>query len=397
MNFTRALFTKGFAVIAQQTSFRRGFLSVSTKIPSNNFYCSTKVLSLPGNLRSQKIHTQKATVLGLQSKKRITRKKRNEEEDIAAQGFFNVTAFSTAEQYDLEALVCGLEEQNLYAAKKFFSTDNLGAEQDVLYVTAKYMVNGEARDIFFFREGSVVMWNFNELEANNVLSFLKPYEKDSYLEPLVKGESEIMPYTYVGIPDEDENTPSSNTQALFKNGNFFLTKGDQVFLEKYTFSNAMATSIKLGIWEATLERFIDNMQYLTDDLKKGRRIKIDRAEALRLTGELFALRHMINLSSDLLDTPDFYWDREELELLYSQVCSYFSINRRTKVMNEKINHCVELAELISHNLNDKHHIRLEWMIIILIMVEVCFEILHHMERNYEKDVEGSAADVPKAH
>lgn len=49
-------------------------------------------------------------------------------------------------------------------------------------------------------------------------------------------------------------------------------------------------------------------------------------------------------------------------------------------MNEKLNHCIELADLISSNLNDKHHIRLEWMIIVLIMVEVAFEAIHYVER-----------------
>lgn len=51
-----------------------------------------------------------------------------------------------------------------------------------------------------------------------------------------------------------------------------------------------------------------------------------------------------------------------------------------QVMNEKLNHCVELADLITSNLNDAHHIRLEWMIIILIMVEVVFEFIHYFER-----------------
>lgn len=51
-----------------------------------------------------------------------------------------------------------------------------------------------------------------------------------------------------------------------------------------------------------------------------------------------------------------------------------------QVMNEKLNHCVELAELVSFNLNDAHHIRLEWMIIILIMVEVLFEFLHYADK-----------------
>ncbi|KAJ8947511.1 hypothetical protein NQ314_008589 [Rhamnusium bicolor] len=105
-----------------------------------------------------------------------------------------------------------------------------------------------------------------------------------------------------------------------------------------------------------------------------------REEVLRKHGELFALRHYLNLSSDVLDTPDFYWENEQFENLYNQVCAYFCISKRTRVMNEKINHCVALIELLSTHLSDKHHIRLEWMIIVLIMVEVAFETIHYIDR-----------------
>lgn len=57
-------------------------------------------------------------------------------------------------------------------------------------------------------------------------------------------------------------------------------------------------------------------------------------EVLRKSGQLFALRHVINLSSDLLDTPDFYWDRDDLEKLYQKVYTYFCINRRTRVSQQ---------------------------------------------------------------
>ena len=42
-------------------------------------------------------------------------------------------------------------------------------------------------------------------------------------------------------------------------------------------------------------------------------------------------RHQINLYSDLLMTPDFYWDREDLEMLYNTTCNYLDVGRRTKV------------------------------------------------------------------
>ncbi|XP_055380380.1 required for meiotic nuclear division protein 1 homolog [Condylostylus longicornis] len=309
--------------------------------------------------------------------KRDPANKKSKQDSFKAQGFFNVNAYTTAEEYDLENLLLGIEEQELYTPKKFFSTDYLGAQQDVLYVRAKYEVDKEPRDIFFFREGVIVLWNCDSLENNNVLNFIKNYEKDRYLKPLIQGESEVMPYAYV----------SENEKAKFKDSTFYLSQQEDNFLEKYTFSNALSTTIKLGIWEAILDRYINSLHFITEDLKKGRKIKITRAELLRKTGELFALRHSINLSSDLLDTPDFYWDREELENLYNQVCNYFSISRRTRVMNEKLNHCIELADLVSSNLNDAHHVRLEWMIIILIMVEVAFEIVHYADRYYESKME----------
>lgn len=107
----------------------------------------------------------------------------------------------------------------------------------------------------------------------------------------------------------------------------------------------------------------------------GKKIQLSRHDVFRKTGNLFALRHHINLDSDLLDTPDFYWDRHELEKLFSSTYHHLSISRRTRIMNEKLNHCIELMELLSSHLNDIHHVRLEWMIIILILVEVCFLIV----------------------
>jgi glutathione synthase len=115
-------------------------------------------------------------------------------------------------------------------------------------------------------------------------------------------------------------------------------------------------------------------------MKEGKKITLTRDEVFRKTGQLFALRHRINLSSDLLDAPDFYWDRHELEKLFMDTIRHLNINKRTKIMNEKLSHCVELMELLASHLNDIHHVRLEWMIIILIMVEVVFEFIHYAER-----------------
>ena len=45
----------------------------------------------------------------------------------------------------------------------------------------------------------------------------------------------------------------------------------------------------------------------------------------------FLFRHEINLYSDLLLTPDFYWERDDLEPLYTKTCAYLEIPKRTMV------------------------------------------------------------------
>ena len=100
---------------------------------------------------------------------------------------------------------------------------------------------------------------------------------------------------------------------------------------------------------------------------------------LQKTGEIFAIRHSVNLSSDLLDTPDFYWDREVLEQLYNKTSRLLILRKRTEVMNKKMDYCLEFMEVLRDSLNIKHSHNLEWKIIYLIMISVFFEAWHFIK------------------
>lgn len=67
---------------------------------------------------------------------------------------------------------------------------------DVIHAVAKYEIGHEPRELYFFREGTVVMWNVPDLESGNILQFLKHYEENSYTLELIHAESELMTYTY---------------------------------------------------------------------------------------------------------------------------------------------------------------------------------------------------------
>ncbi|KAK3861339.1 hypothetical protein Pcinc_044504 [Petrolisthes cinctipes] len=280
---------------------------------------------------------------------------------------WQVTAYATADEYNLDKLLAGLNQQGLYTASTMTSD---ATESSVLHAVATYRLETEQREIYFFREGSVVFWNVAELERFNVLKFLKEYEEGKYNGETVLEECESLSYKYSEGP--------SRTKLL--HDKILLNPEGQTNLEKYTFSNALAMSVKLGIWEASLDKYIDNIEYVSEELSKTGHVVLTQDQVLQRMGQLFALRHLINLSSDLLDIPDFYWEHEQLEQLYRRTSDHLSVSKRTSVMNVKLNHCLELMELLKSHLNDRHSARLEWIIIILIMVEVAFELLHLIER-----------------
>ncbi|XP_037791642.1 required for meiotic nuclear division protein 1 homolog isoform X1 [Penaeus monodon] len=314
---------------------------------------------------------------------------------------WQVTAYATADEYDLNELLDGLTHQGLYISAginpgnttndKMSTAPGMHSDShahlssksglhapshsvpdasDVLHMVATYRVETENREIYFFREGSVVFWNVPEIERDNVLRFLKKYETGRYDEEAVEEECESLTYAYSDLP----------TKTRLVKDKIMLNTEGQTDLEKYTFSNAMAMSVKLGIWESSLDKYIEKIEYVSEELSKTGCVVLTQDQVLQKMGQLFALRHLINLSSDLLDTPDFYWDHAELEQLYQKMANHLNISKRTSVMNVKLGHCVELMELLKSHLNEKHSARLEWIIIILIMVEVGFELLHYIER-----------------
>lgn len=70
------------------------------------------------------------------------------------------------------------------------------ASPDAIQAVAKYEIENEPREIYFFREGTVVMWNITDLECSNILQFLKNYEDSAYSNSLVQAEGELVHYTY---------------------------------------------------------------------------------------------------------------------------------------------------------------------------------------------------------
>jgi uncharacterized Rmd1/YagE family protein len=75
-----------------------------------------------------------------------------------------------------------------------------------------------------------------------------------------------------------------------------------------------------------------------------------------MQGKLFLIRQLIILRSELLDTPDFYWGREDLETLHYETFNDLNIPKRTRVMEKKLKECCEMVALLSEQVMPETHL-----------------------------------------
>lgn len=257
------------------------------------------------------------------------------------------SCFCTASSYDIPRLFHHL--QNVGSTQQF---------RDVVHVQIKDDIYIKG-DIFYFPYGAIVCWGFTEEEEKDIVHSVKEFER----EPNAKSELDEFTFTYgetVKI-EEDE-----------------ITLHNKSALTKLSISHGLAQSVKLTIFEELIQKTIDNTKQLPIDLARKGKIKLSRKEISKKMGEIFIERNFINLHSEILDTPEFFWDYPELEPYYRRTAHYLDVNKRVEVLNKRLNVVHELVEILSSELNHQYSSRLEITIVLLILIDVTVTLLHNL-------------------
>lgn len=137
-----------------------------------------------------------------------------------------------------------------------------------------------------------------------------------------------------------------------------------------------------------LTKYFESTRTIPTLLAQGRRLPLNRRGMLKKTGELLELRAQLNHYSELTDSlPDIFWDsRHELGLegYYEQVGRALDVGVRIKTLNEKMDYAQEIASILRQTMSEKHSIELEWIIILLIAVEVVFALRKEWKERMEQ-------------
>ena len=222
-------------------------------------------------------------------------------------------------------------------------------ERGVRYRDAVHMVVSTG-EYWLFDYGVIVFWAVDEDERMALLNRLLRDHKSA-----VENIEEHLRFAFA---------------AELKISKDVIYLPDDNPLTRLAISHALAQSIKLIEYEQNAQNTIADYSHLPQTLAKTGKIALSRKETAKIRGTLFSTKSDIILHYGLLDTPEFFWEYPEYENTYNTIARYMEIHQRVELLSIKLATIHELFDMLADEQKHKHSSFLEWIIIVLIAIEI---------------------------
>lgn len=267
---------------------------------------------------------------------------------LKQQSYRRCVSYCTANSYDLTGLVHSFKRRGYLIRQS----------RDVLHVA----FTRKLADIFFFSHGSFICWGFTKHQEQKWVEYVKAYEINS----LTQIQVDHFGYRY------GEET-SMDSYERFKLDVITLDSDNPQV--KLAISYGLAQSVKLEMFEEAIQETIRKNAHLPEEMAKKGLISLSRRSILRRIGEIFITRSSINLNSEYLDVPEFFWRNPHLEAFYVMVKKFLDIPNRVMSLNQKLDVLQELLGILSGQVQHRHSSLLESIIILLIFIEIIISLI----------------------
>ncbi len=261
--------------------------------------------------------------------------------------FLRCVSFCTAGSYDLLGLT------NFFKKKGYFTR----LSRDALHVTNLKRPG----DIFFFNHGCFVCWGFKKHFEEKLINYIKPFA----IHPLSRIEIDHFFYQY-----GQETTIDTQERHRLD----IITLDAQDAQIKLAISYGLAQSIKLETFEEEIQDAIKKNNYLPEEIATRGAISLSRRAIFKRIGEIFIARSSINLNSEYLDAPEFFWRNPNLEHNYIMIKKFLDITSRVMALNQKLDVLQELLDILNSQVQHRYSSFLESIIILLILVEIIISL-----------------------
>ncbi len=232
--------------------------------------------------------------------------------------------------------------------------------------TSGTLYNENLKEVFIFAFGAAVFWNFHRQDEIKLLNVIREY--------VVKGV--LSEQEFKAGQDDMAFVTDANTDHISIANDVINLPEDSSAKSRLSLSFAIAQSAILAIFESRVDQKIYSYQYIPETLAAYGTVRLTASQLGNMIGEVYVIRHDVNLHTEILDTPDFFWKEDvAVEQVYHMTMKYLEMANRTDVLNKRVDMLRELLRVLQRQHENLHGVKLEWIIIWLILISLILEVL----------------------
>lgn len=231
--------------------------------------------------------------------------------------------------------------------KTAFTANIHFADSDELF----YHVD-EFKYLYVFKYGIICFLGYDETEMSGFLQLITPYCKN-YFDQRLSDEFDI-----------ETNAPTINYGY-----NKIAIPNPSIDAIRLIMLN-VSQSVSLDYFDQQTNLLLEETNYQTQELEKKGRIDLGGKELKKYIGRTLNLKNRIAGNLYIFDSPEATWEDEHLNKLDLGLKKTFDLQSRFRTIQEGLQIVKENLELFKDLLQYRTSVVLEWVIIILILVEV---------------------------
>jgi uncharacterized Rmd1/YagE family protein len=232
--------------------------------------------------------------------------------------------------------------------------DTAGLERADLVSTAPLAFHvGQSGFAVLYRFGVAVLFGLSPLEEDEILTRV-----GARVAGASRGDDETL---VLEASHDGEEKALADGRLLVKD----LSESRLLVI-----ADALAKSVALARDERRVNAVFDTVEPFATDLASKGRPPWRRKEMLELIGQTLLVRHRVSGRVAVDDKPDVLWDRPDLERLYARLEDEYELEARGRTINAKIDVLGETARALIDLIDVDRSVRLEWIIIVLIAMEI---------------------------
>lgn len=216
---------------------------------------------------------------------------------------------------------------------------------------------GESGCAVLFPYGVVILYGLEPVEEAAFLTYMKS---------LV-----IEPFSSLETEEVTLRTDSAGSGQV-DNGKIWIQEFSIECLQ--IVADVLAKSVVLAHYEVGTASIFEQIEPFAEGLQRTTRNERWGKELLRQLGRALAIQHNIIGRVEIIDKPELLWDAPDLERLYLRLENEYEIRERHLALERKLELISRTAETVLDLLQHNSSLRVEWYVVLLIVVEILLSL-----------------------